>query len=273
MSISQQIALEDAYLWLDSDQRSNKEIADIRKEYPLLRVLVIGVGLRGGEVVDRLTKQQVPGLETAVADTRLDNLYRIRASQKIIIDESRDDWDVVASYKPRENHIVNCNSLRALENSLAGVDMVFIISGLSGFSGTSVAQTIAKRVKEHRVPIISVCHVPYQQDVCHLTGGLQSMQNTSNALIIVPNETLPKVPLKELLAQGFAAADEPLSNAVKDLLWPEFRLKEQNEDSIRKAIENISQQAANMGFPVTKSLNAEIWCEPITEQNPLVHLE
>lgn len=273
MSISQQNVLEDANLWLNTDQHLNKEIADNRVECPLLKTLVIGVGLRGGAVADRLTWHHIPGIKTAVADTNLKNLLRLRATQKIIIEESRDDWDFVSCYNPREKRIVSCYSLRALENSLSEIDLIFIVSGLSGFSGTSVAQIVANRVREYHVPIISVCHVPYRRDVSHLTSGLRSMQDTSNALIIVPNETLPKVTLKELLAQGFSAADEPFSTAVKDLLWPELRLKEQEADSGKNAIEKISQQAANMGFPVTKSLNTEISSEPMIEQSTLIPLE
>ncbi|MHA2272240.1 MAG: hypothetical protein ACXACI_10280 [Candidatus Hodarchaeales archaeon] len=211
-----------------------------------LRALVIGIGARGGEVVDRIAKKEFPGIRTAVADTDIKNLLPLRAQHRILL-TNHDDSDFVAWLHPRNKQIEILESLESLSD-LANVDIVFVISGLRGFAGFHGAQIIATKMKKQNIPVISICHVPFAADASFATKGLKSVQQMSDLLVVVPNEKLPKIPPEALLAEGLAIADEPLAKVVADLVNPAKDRIEQEHEKFGAIIEKIHQSAFEHGF-------------------------
>lgn len=230
----------------NSEERDCEDLEPFKPESTNLRTLIIGIGARGGEVVDRIAKKDFPGIRTAVVDTDIKNLLPLKTQQRILLTK-HDDSDFVAWVHPRNKRIETFESLESLSD-LSNVDLAFVISGLRGFASIRGAQIVATKMKKQNIPVVSICHVPFASDASFASKGLESMQQASDLLVVVPNEKLPKILPEALLSEGLAIADEPLAKVVADLVNPKKDRIEQKHGKFGAILERIHQSAFEHGF-------------------------
>ena len=193
----------------------NSEIADLLTER-LPKVQVIGVGGAGNNAVYRLMNTEVEA-ECVAVNTDAQHLLSTRANKKVLIgkDTSR---GFGAGNDPEVGETAARESLEDIKTMIQA-NMVFITAGLGGGTGTGAAHVIAKQAKEKGALTVSICTLPFQMEGVkryqNARMGLKKLYESSDTVIVVPNEKLLQLSDDITMMAAFRIADEVLLRAVK----------------------------------------------------------
>jgi len=108
-----------------------------------------------------------------------------------------------------------------IKNTMLGADMIFITAGMGGGTGTGAAPVVAKIAKELGLLTVGVVTVPFKFEGIRKTRianeGIIKMQSYMDALIVVKNDNLMKLPENKSLTvvSAFNAADSVLKQAIR----------------------------------------------------------
>lgn len=199
----------------DVDQDLRRIIEDIQA-----KILVIGVGGAGNNAVTRLNQSGLVGAITLTANTDAQQLLFSKSHKKMLL--GRDLCrGLGAGNDPQIGAEAADESSETLKGILTQVDMVFIVCGLGGGTGTGAAPVIARLAKNLGVLTVSICTLPFDVEgkmkALNAKEGLRRLYESSDTTIVVPNEKLIEIVPELSLKDAFLVADEILIRAVTGL--------------------------------------------------------
>ncbi len=182
------------------------------------RIVAIGVGGGGGNMIGHMLKENIPGIELIIANTDAQALAHEAAAMKIQLG-AKLTKGLGAGMKPEVGKESAIESYEDLTEALNGADIVFVAAGLGGGTGTGAAPIIAKCAKESGALTIAVVTKPFafegkkRQKLAE--EGLEELKKESDSIVVIPNDKLlsiidPKLGLKE----SFKIVDSVLARAV-----------------------------------------------------------
>ncbi len=199
----------------DVDQDLRRIIEDIQA-----KILVIGVGGAGNNAVTRLNQSGLVGAITLTANTDAQQLLFSKSHKKMLLGREL-CRGLGAGNDPQIGAEAADESSETLKGILTQVDMVFIVCGLGGGTGTGAAPVIARLAKNLGVLTVSICTLPFDVEgkmkALHAKEGLRRLYESSDTTIVVPNEKLIEIVPELSLKEAFLVADEILIRAVTGL--------------------------------------------------------
>ncbi len=106
------------------------------------KILVLGIGGAGGDIVNRLVESGVSGAKCAVADTDLQQLNKLKVQNKLLIGEKA-ALGLGAHGNPGVGRAAITESEHLISDLLKGVEVVFIAAGFGGGTGSGAAPVVA----------------------------------------------------------------------------------------------------------------------------------
>lgn len=182
------------------------------------RIVAVGVGGGGGNMIGYMLKEQIPGIELIIANTDAQVLEQGSAATKIQLG-AKLTKGLGAGMKPEVGKESALESYEDLARALEGADIVFVAAGLGGGTGTGAAPIIAKCAKDVGALTIAVVTKPFsfegKKRLKLAEDGLQELKNESDCIVVIPNDKLlsiidPKLGIKE----SFKIVDSVLARAV-----------------------------------------------------------
>lgn len=182
------------------------------------RIVAVGVGGGGGNMIGYMLKEQIPGIELIIANTDAQVLEQGSAAIKIQLG-AKLTKGLGAGMKPEIGKESAIESYEDLRRALEGADIVFVAAGLGGGTGTGAAPIIAKIAKEVGALTISVVTKPFsfegRKRLKLAEEGLEELKNESDSIVVIPNDKLlsiidPKLGIKD----SFKIVDSVLARAV-----------------------------------------------------------
>ncbi len=160
---------------------------------PPVRVKIIGVGGAGCNAVDQMLQTDLAELPLALVHTHARVLQQHAAPNRLLIGINRTHG--LGSGGDAELARVMAESERdQLAELVSGQELVFIIAGLGGGTGTGVAPVLAKIAKEAGALVIAVVTTPFEfeGDRRHRQAqfGTQLLRAAADAVICLPNQKL-----------------------------------------------------------------------------------
>lgn len=182
------------------------------------KIIAVGVGGGGGNMIGHMIKESVQGIEMIVANTDVQVLENSQAHRKIQIG-SKLTKGLGAGMKPeigKESALESYDEVRAI---LEGADIVFVAAGLGGGTGTGAAPVIAQIAKEVGALTISVVTKPFTFEGRKRTkladSGLEELKKESDSIVVIPNDKLLSIVDRKLgMKESFKLVDSVLSQAV-----------------------------------------------------------
>src|SRR3990170_4173377 len=118
------------------------------------RISVVGVGGAGGNVVSTLYDRQLKGVETVAVNADPAGLSKAEADTKVLLPhvEGEDRQEAAASAAE--------SSEGTLRDALSS-DIVFVVAGLGGATGTGAAPVIAASAKDQGAVTVSIAIFPF----------------------------------------------------------------------------------------------------------------
>ena len=112
-------------------------------------------------------------------------------------------------------------SLTELKKAVANTDMVFVLAGMGGGTGTGAASVVAQMAKESGAVVIGVVTMPFESEKARLDKaefGLQELREVTDTTIVIDNNRLVDIAGQLPIEQAFAVANELVSSMVKGIV-------------------------------------------------------
>ena len=182
------------------------------------RIVAVGVGGGGGNMIGHMVKEGVQGIEMVMINTdsqaldQLDNVKKIQIGAKLT-------GGLGAGMKPeigRDSALENYDDIKSV---LEGADIVFISAGLGGGTGTGAAPVVAGIAKEVGALTVSVVTKPFnfegKKRAKLAEMGLEELKKESDSIVVIPNEKLLSIIDRRLgIKESFKIVDSVLAQAV-----------------------------------------------------------
>ncbi len=183
-------------------------------------IKVVGVGGSGCNTITRMFEEGIEGAELIAINTDVQHLYYTKAHRRILIGK-RTTRGLGAGSLPQigeEAAKENEDEIRAV---LEGSDLVFITCGLGGGTGTGAAPVVAEAAQEAGALTIAVVTMPFSAEGAvrraNAEAGLERLRESTDTVIVIPNDRLLEVVPNYPMQLAFKVADEILMRAVKGI--------------------------------------------------------
>ena len=184
-------------------------------------IKVIGVGGGGNNVVNRMIKTGVKGVDFIAVNTDKQFLDVSAATYKIQIGEKLTGGKGAGS-DPEVGRKSAEESRAQISKVLEGTDMVFITAGMGGGTGTGAAPIVADIAKEMGVLTVGVVTKPFSFEgvrrMRQAEAGIEDLRQRVDSLVIIPNDRLKYATDQKITFQNaFEIADDVLRQAVQSI--------------------------------------------------------
>ena len=193
---------------------------DTRPE-SVVTIKVIGVGGGGSNVVNRMVRSGVQGVDFIAVNTDKQALATCSATYKIQIGEKLTGGQGAGS-NPDVGRKSAEESRGQIAKALEDADMVFITAGMGGGTGTGAAPIVADIAKEAGLLTVGVVTKPFsfegRRRMQQAEAGIEELRGKVDSLVIIPNERLKFATDQKITFQNaFEIADDVLRQAVQSI--------------------------------------------------------
>ena len=187
----------------------------------VVTIKVIGVGGGGSNVVNRMVRSGVQGVDFIAVNTDKQALTTSSATYKIQIGEKLTGGQGAGS-NPDVGRKSAEESRGQIAKALEDADMVFITAGMGGGTGTGAAPIVADIAKEAGLLTVGVVTKPFafegRRRMLQAEAGIEELRGKVDSLVIIPNERLKYATDQKItFANAFEIADDVLRQAVQSI--------------------------------------------------------
>ena len=207
-------------LRLRTEKQNAAEIAKIRRA--VVKIKVFGVGGGGNNVLKRLAEGGLSDIDLVAVNTDSSALsgLTMNSIRGIQIGANLTHGKGTGG-NPELGEQAAKNDAERIRSMMVGADMIFITAAMGGGVGTGAAPIVAKIAKEMGLLTVGVVTVPFKFEGIRkqkrANEGIVKMQSYMDALIVVKNDNLMKLPENKSLSivDAFHAADSVLKQAIR----------------------------------------------------------
>lgn len=183
------------------------------------RILVIGAGGMGTNAVNRLATVGVQGAETIAVNTDAQHLRTVKADRKVLIGEELTKGLGAGGYVEVGKQAAE-ESINELREIVRGADLVYVIAGMGGGTGSGAAPVVAELARGQGAIVIGVVTMPFKIEGARIQkaeDALGRLRNACDTVIVIENDRLVQVAGQMPLQQAFAVADEIIVTMIKGI--------------------------------------------------------
>ncbi|MFA5953021.1 MAG: cell division protein FtsZ [Candidatus Pacearchaeota archaeon] len=183
-------------------------------------IKVVGAGGCGCNMVTWLFNKGINGATVYGINTDALHLSVTKADEKILIGKEL-TRGLGAGGVPRKGREAAKETLVELKKAVGNADMVFVLAGEGGGTGTGAAPVVAQLAKETGSIVIGVVTMPFESEKARIDKaefGLQELREVTNTCIVLDNNRLVDIAGQLPLEQAFAVANELVSTMVKGIV-------------------------------------------------------
>jgi cell division protein FtsZ len=201
---------------------------------PQLRVKVIGLGGGGSNVLAAMDQGRYPQVEYAVLNTDSQALAQSPVGKKLLVGRSV-TRGLGAGGDPEIGRQAVESDRVAVEELVTGVDLLILVAGLGGGTGTVAAEVAAELAAKSEALVLTFVTQPFTFEGARrrevATAGLEQLRGMVHGLIPVPNDLLlQETDENETALSAFAVADEWIGRGINSICAMLFETGIINQD-------------------------------------------
>lgn len=190
-------------------------------------IKLVGVGGAGSNAVDRLKMENLERLQLAVINTDYQALSSSPVQDKVLIGMSV-TRGLGAGGDPELGREAAEADREKINVVVKDCDLVFLIAGMGGGTGSGAAPVIAEAAAEEGALVIAFVTMPFSFEggrrLKQAEEGLAALRKVCDAVIPLPNDILLQEGApNETVLDSFARADEWIGRGVKSIWAMLFR--------------------------------------------------
>ncbi len=184
-------------------------------------IKLIGVGGGGSNAVDRLKMENLDRLQLAVINTDLKALGTSPVQDKILIGAGQ-TRGLSAGGDPELGRKAAEADADKIAEIVRGTDLVFIVAGLGGGTGSGAAPIVAQIAAEEGAVVIAFVTLPFSFEGGRRSRqaeeGLAELRRVCDAVIPLSNDVLLQEGTEQTsVLDSFSRADEWIGRGVKSI--------------------------------------------------------
>ncbi len=183
-------------------------------------IKVFGCGGAGCNTITWLFNKGINGATIYGVNTDALHLSITKADEKVLIGKELTRGLGCGGF-PAKGREAAKESLSELKKSASGADMVFIVAGMGGGTGTGAAPVVAQLAKESGAVVIGVVTMPFECEKARTDKaefGLQELTEVVDTVIVIDNNRLVDIAGNLPMEQAFAVANELVSTMIKGIV-------------------------------------------------------
>ena len=194
---------------------------DTKIKRAVVTIKIIGVGGGGNSVIERIAEGNELDVELIAINTDAKQLaYMEEAGVKALAIGRELTKGLGTGGVADLGEAAAKGDEAKIKEVLKGADLVFVTASMGGGAGTGAAPVVAKIAKDMGILTVGVVTVPFSFEGVRkkriANEGIAKMQGNLDALIVVHNDNLMKLPENKhmTLVNAFKAADDVLRQAI-----------------------------------------------------------
>jgi cell division protein FtsZ len=183
-------------------------------------IKVFGCGGCGCNMATWLFNKGINGATIYGLNTDALHLSITKTDEKILIGKELTRGLGCGGY-PKKGREAAKESLTDLKKAVSNSDMVFVLAGMGGGSGTGSIPVVAQLAKEAGAVVIAVVTMPFEAEKARIDKaefGLQELRETVDTVIVLDNNRLVDIAGQLPMEQAFAVANELVSTMIKGIV-------------------------------------------------------
>ena len=206
---------------LVKDQYTSSDEEKIMQAVLMARpsIQVIGIGGAGCNIVTWMKERGVEGARILALNTDAQHMTITKADRRILIGEKLCRGMGCGGY-PEKGAEAAKEALETISREVNGTNLVFIVTGLGGGTGTGASWVISQSLKETGALTIGVTTFPFAVERARFEKakvGLQHLRSACDTVVVIDNDQLRKIAGDMPLKQAFAVANELIGSFVKNI--------------------------------------------------------
>jgi cell division protein FtsZ len=183
-----------------------------------ISIKVWGVGGAGCNAVSALDASILDGVHILAVNTDSQALQTAAAADKLVLGAKR-TRGMGAGGDPELGRAAAEDDRDKMEPFCAGADIVFILAGLGGGTGTGAAPVLARMARESGALVLAIVTMPFEFEGARrqqqAQAGLQALKTAADAVICLPNQKLFKLlDEKTTVVDGFQISNSLLAEGL-----------------------------------------------------------
>ena len=189
------------------DRLESFDTSDLMEFITPPKIKLIGSGGAGNNILDRIYSTRTEGVETIALNTDANHLHQCKAHSRKVLGAKITQGRGTGG----DPHLgARCaeDDEETLRAKIDGADMVFVIAGMGGGTGTGSAPVIAKYAMDTEALVVGVAVLPFKEEgivkreiALH---GLSKLKKNCHCVIELDNENLNElthgdIPMKKAL--------------------------------------------------------------------------
>jgi len=185
---------------------------------PFVKIKVVGIGGAGGNVITRMGRESMRGVEFIAINTDAQDLEYSDAKQKIHIGRVITKG-MGAGMNPDMGRQAAEENQANISEALQGADMIFLAAGFGGGTGTGATPVVADIARETGALVVAIITKPFtfegSQRIRIAEEGIARLKDKVDTMIVIPNDRVFSVINNETpILKAFEKIDDILKSAV-----------------------------------------------------------
>ena len=185
-----------------------------------IKISIIGCGGGGSNTVRRMHQGNVEGVNLVALNTDARHLLSIQAPHKILIGRSMTKGLGSGSI-PEIGQRAAEESENEIWKHVDGQNIVFVVAGMGGGTGTGSAPVVAEMAKKAGALTIGVVTLPFRAEgtvrMTNAIKGLERLKEKCDTTIVLQNDRLLELVPKLPLEAAFRVTDEVLMQSIRGI--------------------------------------------------------
>jgi len=186
-----------------------------------IRIKILGIGGAGGNTVNSMIDSDLEGVSFVVANSDLQALRQSKAPNKIQLGV-KTTKGLGCGANPEIGRKSTEEDIEQIMEQLGDADIVFVVAGMGGGTGSGGAPVVARALKERGILSIAVVTKPFsfegKRRMIVAQESLDTLKKEIDTLIVVPNEKLLGLVDRSVsMIEAFEMINKILIQSVKSI--------------------------------------------------------
>ena len=188
----------------------------------LPEIKVVGAGGGGGNVIARMIRSGIEGVQLIACNTDSQALRATRADHQLLLGRKITGGRGAGSHAELGRKAA-LESEEALAELLDGAEMVFLAAGLGGGTGTGASPVISRIARERANALtVAVVTLPFKFEgkrrMSVAKDGLAALRAEADIVLVIPNDRLLTVSSRTVsMVEAFQLADSVLVDVIQGI--------------------------------------------------------